>query len=268
MTGTKRALREGVAALGVPYGFERSCKLSAGRVSGDRFLLSVHRDALGSDPLRRVRGLLDPAGMPDGLVDNLARDWPGADIVHFGYEAAEGGEICKVYFEYADAVRKAARLRAETPTLVHRAWKWRLPPASRHVVTDYTWRQNGAGEDLMRRVAQLCEPPGTAHPAARAVRALRDLAGANTRFDDLMLLDVQEEGTPRRSFDLNLYPTELTLRAIAPAIEELRREFGLSREQIDTAFEHALDLPLGHISGGSGRDGAPFVTIYFGVEAC
>ena len=104
--------------------------------------------------------------------------------------------------------------------------------------------------------------------SARAVAAVRKLVGGSVRFDDLMLLEVREEGTVRHSFDLNLYPAELTVRSIAPVIEQLREDLGLPAGQLAAVFDTAHDLALGHISGGSGRDGAPFVTIYFGVEAC
>jgi tryptophan halogenase len=268
MSVSKDILRSRVAGLGVPYGLERSCKLVAGKVFGDRFLMSVHRDALTPDPLRRILDVLAPVGVPDMLTQQLEREFAGTDVVHFGYEAADGGDICKVYFEHVENVRQALRgsPSPERPTLVHRAWKWRLPATDGFSVTDYTWRRNAPGESVTDRIVQLCAPLGAAHLSARAVTAVRQLAGV--RFDELMLLEVQEEETVRHSFDLNLYPTELTVRGIAPVIDQLGKDFGLPAGQLAAVFDPVADLALGHISGGSGRDGAPFVTIYFGVEAC
>jgi tryptophan 7-halogenase len=269
MSSSSEALRSEVAKLGVPYGRERSCKLGAGGIFCDRFLLSVHRAALGSDPLRRVTALLQSAGMPDGLENDLTREWPGADVVHFGYEATDGAEVCKVYFERVERVRQAMVEPPSTePVQVHRAWKWPLPATNGYAATDYTWCRMKAGESVIERISELCDPAGDAHPGVRAVRSIRDLIGGRARFDDLMLLEVAEEGTARRSFDLNLYPADVALRDIEPAIERLRGDFGLTRQQTDDAFAPARDLSLGHISGGSGRGGEPFVTIYFGVEAC
>jgi tryptophan halogenase len=270
MSASKSILRSRVAGLGVPYGLERSCKLTAGKVFGDRFLLSVHRNALKPAPVGRILDVLAPVGVPDMLAQQLEREFAGTDVVHFGYEAVDGGDICKVYFEHVENVRQALRgsRSPDQPTLVHRAWKWRLPATDGFSVTDYTWRRNAPGESVTDRIAQLCAPLGAAHLSARAVAAVRELVGSHVRFDDLMLLEVQEEGTVRHSFDLNLYPAELTVRGIAPVIDQLGKDFGLPAGQIAAVFDPVSDLALGHISGGSGRDGAPFVTIYFGVEAC
>lgn len=83
-----------------------------------------------------------------------------------------------------------------------------------------------------------------------------------------MLLDVEEEGSVRRSFDLNLYPLDLTIAAARPILNELGRDFALPSDQIGGVFDPLGALALGHISGGVGREGRPFATIYFGVEAC
>jgi tryptophan halogenase len=83
-----------------------------------------------------------------------------------------------------------------------------------------------------------------------------------------MLLEVKEEGSARRSFDLNLYPANLPVRAVMPAVEQLGAEFRIPASKIALALAPASGLSLGHIAGGLGRDGAPFATIYFGVEAC
>lgn len=270
MAATGRLLRSQVAGLGAPYGLERSCKLTPGTISGDRFLLTLHRSALGPEPLRRIVALLDPIGVPAGLPEQLQGAWPGTDVVHFGYEASGQAEICKVYFEHVDSVRQAFRAteRTDRPTLVHRAWKWRVPAAGGFAATDYTWSGNSPGESVMDRIARLCEPQGAGHVSARAVGAVRDLIGDKVCFDELMLLEVREEGTVRRSFDLNLYPADLTVRAIAPVIEQLRVSFALPAAQVAAVFDPVLDLELGHVSGGSAQNSEPFFTIYFGVEGC
>jgi tryptophan halogenase len=262
-------LRSRVAALAVPYGLERSCKLNADGIFGNRFLLSVHRKALGPEPLRQIQDIMQPLGLPAGLVRDMEQQLHGADIVHFGYEATAGDELCKLYFEYAGDVRNAMRRASSdaSAVLVHRAWKWRLSPAGGYAATDYVWRRPRPNESLMAALAHLCEPAGVKHPAAQAVRsALRAVPRATA--DDLMLLEVKEEGSARRSFDLNFYPANLPVLAVMPAVEQLGAEFRIPASEIALALAPASGLSLGHIAGGFGRDGAPFATIYFGVEAC
>jgi tryptophan halogenase len=262
-------LRSRVAALAVPYGLERSCKLNADGIFANRFLLSVHRKALGPEPLRQIQDIMQPLGLPEGLVREMERQLPDADVVHFGYEATARDELCKVYFEFTGNVRNAVRRLSgdDSAVLVHRAWKWRLSPAGAYAATDYVWRRLQPRESMMAAVARLCEPPGVKHPAAQAVRYALE-AAPRVVAEDLMLLEVNEEGSARRSFDLNLYPADLTVRAIMPAVERLGSEFRIPASEIDLALAPASGLSLGHIAGGFGRDGAPFATIYFGVEAC
>jgi len=262
-------LRSRVAALAVPYGLERSCKLNADGIFGNRFLLSVHRKALGPEPLRQIQDIMQPLGLPAGLVRDMEQQLPGAEVVHFGYEATASDELCKIYFEFTGNVRDAMRgaSSGDSAVLVHRAWKWRLSPAGGYAATDYVWRRLQPRESMMAAIARLCEPDGAMHPAAQAVRnALQ--AAPRVMAEDLMLLEVKEEGSARRSFDLNLYPADLTVRAIMPAVERLGAEFRISASEIDLALAPVSGLSLGHISGGFSSNGAPFATIYFGVEAC
>jgi hypothetical protein len=155
----------------------------------------------------------------------------------------------------------------DSAVLVHRAWKWRLSPAGGYAATDYVWRRLEPRESMKAAIARLCEPDGAMHPAALAVQnALQ--AAPRTMAEELMLLEVKEEGSARRSFDLNLYPADLSVRAIMPAVERLGAEFRISESEIDLALAPVSGLSLGHISGGFDRDGAPFATIYFGVEPC
>jgi tryptophan 7-halogenase len=263
------ALRSRVAALAVPYGLERSCKLNPDGIFGNRFLLSVHRKAFGHEPLRQIQDVMQPLGLPEGLVRDMEQQLPDADIVHFGYEATASDELCKIYFEFTGNIRNAMRRPSsdDSGVLVHRAWKWRLSPAGGYAATDYVWRRPRPRESMMAAIARLCEPAGTMHPAARAVRSVLQ-AAPRVVAEALMLLEVKEEGTARRSFDLNLYPAELTVRTVRPAIERLGTEFQIPANEIDLAFAPASGLSLGHVAGGFARDGAPFATIYFGVEAC
>src|SRR5262249_18939876 len=100
----------------------RSCKLQPGMLSDDRFLLSVHRQSLGRDPLNAILTVLSVVGVPEGLHAQLAATLPEADIVHFGHEAQQGRDLAKVYLEYAERARQAMQRNSAEPVVVHRAW--------------------------------------------------------------------------------------------------------------------------------------------------
>jgi hypothetical protein len=80
-------------------------------------------------------------------------------------------------------------------------------------------------------------------------------------------LEVEDEGTPRRSFDLNVYDSEFCIADIAPGFGKLSKHFGLDPEQ----SRHLEALPqraaLGHVSAGLARDGRDFLTLYYGAGA-
>lgn len=257
-------LRNQVAALKAPYGFEQSCKLAPGLINPDRFLLSLHRNALGGDAERRILDILAPVGTPDGLATALREALPGADIVHFGYEGGGEQTVCKLYVEYARRFREEveAGVSREKPFLVHRAWKWLLSPARRLRATQYMWFPPEPGS-LTARLARMT---GESHPGVQLLAGV--LPTRSIDPESILVLDVTEQGSARHSFDVNLHATDLTLRDLLPSLREVGDAFGLPQSDIARLLEPRAALRVGHISGGYAADGAPFVTVYYGVQGC
>lgn len=257
-------LRTGVAALKAPYGFERSCKLAPGLINPDRYLLSLHRNGLGANAERRILDILEPVGVPDGLPSVLREALPGANVIHFGYEGGAEQAVCKLYVEYARQFREDVEAggRSDEPFLVHRAWKWLLSPARRLRATRYMWfpPENGS---LTRRLARMT---AESHPGVQLLA--RVLPRRVADLESIMVLDVTEEGSARHSFDVNLHATDLTLRDFWPALVEVGSAFRLPPQDLARHFGPLADLRVGHVSGGYASDGAPFVTMYYGVQDC
>ena len=85
-------------------------------------------------------------------------------------------------------------------------------------------------------------------PMRQTARACLPLAGG--------LLRVEEEGSPRLSLDLNLADAGLTVGDL-PGLEPLLAGRG-------DALSDLRGEKLGHFAAGTGRDGQPFATIYYG----
>lgn len=253
-----------VESLGAPYGLERSVKIMPGRVADDRCLISVGRGALGRAPLDRLLRIGQELGMPTGFVDALPAALDRADIVHFGYEGAGTHGTYKMYFEYASDARAAMTAGSPVPVLVHLAYKW-TPPRPDGAVTRYTWAPCRTRPEVEAKLRSLL-------PAERAPRALgcalRLLSKAASSADagELLLMEVEEAGNPRRSCDLNVYDAGLRLCDIADLLESALRDFGVTTATGESVFGGSASKALGHLSAGVGRDGEEFVTIYFGVE--
>jgi tryptophan halogenase len=255
-----------VETLGAPYGLERSVKITQGTLADDRCLITVSRAALGRTPADRLLELGRELHIPQSFADALPASLRHADVVHFGYEAASGQQVYKIYLEYASQVREAMAATSQTPQLVHLAYKWAPLRPEGAAVTRYTWVPCRTRNELEAKLRSLL-------PAREAPRALNCALGLVSRVasfadsGELLLMDVEEDGNPRRSCDLNVYDAALRVHEIADLLGAAMRDFAVPEPRSQSLFDRSANKSLGHLSAGVGRDGQEFVTIYFGVEA-
>ena len=255
-----------VEALRAPYGLERSVKIAPGRLADDRCLISVGRLALGLSPADRLIEIGRALSMPTALDEGLRAGLDGADVVHFGFEAAEDEDVYKIYLEYASQVRQAIAAGSRAPRLVHLAYKWSAMRPDRYNVTRYTWLPCRNRAEIDARLQDLV-PAGEAARARRCVTSLLSRTAALAQSGELLLMEVEEPGNPRRSCDLNVYDAGLNMGEIADLVQAALRDFAVPQARAQAVFERVADRALGHISAGLGRDGKEFVTFYFGVES-
>jgi tryptophan 7-halogenase len=254
-----------VEQLGAPYGLERSVKIMPRALYDDRCLISIGRAALGGAPVERLLQMGNELQMPPAFAEALPAALQRADIVHFGYEAAAGHEVYKVYFEYASDVRAAIAANGQDPVLVHLAYKWTPRRADSGALTRYSWVRCGTRSVLEARLRALLPE----EDAPRALRCALGLVSRTTALADsgeLMLMEVEEPGNTRRSCDLNVYDAGLQLRDIASLLDATLRDFEVPTARARSTFGRSEPTALGHLSAGLARDGSEFVTVYFGVE--
>ena len=79
------------------------------------------------------------------------------------------------------------------------------------------------------------------------------------------MLEVEEAGSVRQSFDLNLYDLEQTVTQWADLIRQTWQLQQPDNQPVETFLQTHGDKVLGHVSAGTGRDGQVFFTLYFGV---
>lgn len=254
-----------VARLGAPYGLERSVKLAPATLIDDRCLLSIHRDALGSDPLARLSEMQAALDMPDSVAEQLSAALDGADIVHFGHEGGAGFEVCKLYFEYAAQARRAMAAASRQRVLVHLAYKWARGRAGGVAITRYSWVPCPGRADIEAHLRALL--PAAAPRALGCALGLVSRVAPFAERGRLLMMEVEEEGNPRRSCDLNVYDAGLPLGGISDLIAAAARDFAVPEGRARDAFGRARERRLGHLSAGIDRKGDEFVTLYYGVEA-
>lgn len=255
-----------VEALGAPYGLERSAKITPGHLANDRCLISVGRAALGASPADKLIEIGRTLRMPPSLAEGLRGALAGADIVHFGFETAADDEIYKIYLEYASQTRQAMAVESRSPQLVHLAYKWSAKKGGSYNVTRYTWLPCRNRVEIDARLQDLV-PADEAVRARRCVSSLLSMVADIADSGELLLMEVEEPGNPRRSCDLNVYDAGLRMGEIAQLVEAVLRDFAVPDSRAQAVFEPVGERTLGHISAGVGRDGKEFVTFYFGVES-
>jgi hypothetical protein len=254
-----------VRGLGVGFGFERSFKMSPGRVRSDRLILGVRSRLTDAASLAGVcRGI----GMPEAPIAQFEASLPEANTVGFGFEGDERGGVYKVYLEFWDRLwqRLQRDPRDLSPDLLFLGFKWQAGGGTA-TVARYTCHPLLTLGGIRQRLEALYEAR-TDSLSLEATHAILDLAGRRlARGDSFVYVEAEEEGNPRKSFDLNLYKARLPVDALQPALAALGERYAIPAALLAQTLAPAAGTPFGHLSGGLGREGRDFLTVYYELEA-
>jgi hypothetical protein len=262
-------LKAVVRAIGAPHGRERSIKLRDQRLLANRFLLTVARDDIGADTSARVLAACERVEMPQEFRDAVAGHVTPANMIHFGYEEEHDGRAYyKVYLERGEQFARAMASRPPVtdPFVLFHAFKWNCADRHEKVMTRYVCHPRLTRTALLQRVAAVYAGQAERTPW-HVVCEIVSAAARRVPESELLYLDVTEEGTNRKSFDVNFYRAGLRMASVAPFVERLAAHFRLRSDVMVDALAGMDDLRLGHVAGGVDRLGRDFLTIYFGAEA-
>jgi hypothetical protein len=250
-----------VASRRLAYGREDSFKLTNGRLLADRFLIGIRSAGIPGTTFLEIAAGLD---MPEGFRSAFVGGLPEADVVLFGIEEGETGLVRKAYLEFWDKVRRRVRgTGANDPELLNLGFKWTAGDDSRSVVARYTCYPMLDLAGMLRRIRDLYDGATGSLSCLMALHLVQLAARRNAAF---IYMEVSEEGTPRRSYDINLYKADLTLAEIEPELRETAARYAVPREPFEALWSRVRTRPLGHLSGGLGRDGNDFLTVYYETE--
>ena len=259
---TSARLLERIRELGAPFQHERSFRLSASGLQGNRFLASLNVADLGPQAADRTLAIARELGMPAAAEAAARQQFGSALCLHFGYEATGDGILCKLYLERQVPADEAARAAAETSSVpLHLAYKWDVD-SGRHVVTQYDWFPGLTAQNIAARLQLLYAGAADADAARIAIETL-SLAAARTT--SLQYLEVHEPDNGRHSFDLNLYDADLAVRDLLPLLLRMRDLYGIRPGQMQALVDQIRTRALGHLAGGVHRDGRGFFNVYYGV---
>lgn len=250
-----------VRSLNVGFGFEKSFKLSTGSVQADRVILGV-RTTLAD--LQSVLKVCRALGMPDSFVPQFEKLLPESNTIGFGFE----GGAYKVYLEFWDKLRQRVRRDPANlaPELLFVGYKWAIRDPSRHALARYICDPLLSISGIRLRLKTLYKDQAT--PSLQAAQQIVELAaGRIGRDNSFVYVNAAEEGNPRNSFDLNVYKAGLRVGDLYPILSSLCERYAIPRSRLDALNAEAGSRPFGHLSGGIGRDGKDFLTVYYEIEA-
>ena len=204
--------------------------------------------------------------MPGDYRDLFRADLPEANIVLFGYEKNERNRVYKAYTEFIDRLRQAVQQEPMPESVViHNGYKWDVADNTRKVKAQYRAFHVLRAGDISARILSGYYRNADGRPYC-IVDDLLDLAGSRTRPGELLYFEVNEENNPRRSFDINLYRARLLMAEVYPLLLDAVRHYAINGERFHELYEAIKTYTLGHVSGGTDREGRDFLTIYFAEQ--
>ncbi len=257
-----------IQQLDVAFHFERSFKMSAQKLLWDRFLIFVNKTDLGQKSHRHILNVCDRLGMPEEFRTLFEEKLPHANPIDFGFEGSENRCVYKVYLDFLpQRKRKEGKGRTEKlkPLLMFLGFKWNAQDNTQNALTEYTWHPSRSYEDIRKWLSDIFEKAKSSK-GLELVTELLGLIADKTPHDRIYYLDVSEEHSPRRSFDLNAYSADIQLEALYPLLKKLCRHYSIPADQFFSLYSQVKHKRFGHVSGGIDRDGNDFLTIYFGLQ--
>jgi len=249
-----------IRELGVPYGREDSFKLTRPQVLADRTLLGMRTKGLGCADVLSICRSLD---MPMQYEQVIETNYAAANVVLFGLERRDGGGTVKVYLEFWDLVRqRVLETGSKAPLLLNLGVKWEPGQPLRHGLARYTCFPLLSAADAAARMGALLADSSRESMAA----GLGIVQRAAQHATGFIYLECEEDGNPRRSYDINLYKSGLRLEDSRDFIDRACLHFGHAPESVWSLPGLRGDRRLGHLSGGIGRDAREFMTVYYEIE--
>ena len=262
-----RLLLDLAKGLETEFGVERSFKVLEKRLLGNRFLVTMTKDAIGNHTRQKLLDICSQINMPEDFQDVYRENLSFAKYVHFGYEENEKSSIYKAYLEFpanweAEFLNKPA---GADSFALYLGFKWDTSINTKRALTRYTCYPRIPPETILERLSNLYE--GSAQrDSMEIVKGILETALGRIGYGRILYLEVSEDNNPRRSFDINMYRAKLRLEELHPLLLRMCRRFSITEERFRALFDPVRSKRFGHLSGGIDREGKDFLTVYYGIE--
>jgi tryptophan halogenase len=258
-------IRTWAASRKLSCGLERSVRFSPGTLETRRCLLSFSLLApetsppAGSIPAD-VLQICRVMNAPEVLLQSIARFINVAAFVHFGFEYSGTTRIGKCYLELSPPDSSQPRQAGRLQFL---GFKWSLQNSSIAVVSRY---KSSIVQDWCEiRSLLLAATDHKMRPILDSL--LQQLQPSSQKAMEIYpLLEISEEGSDRRSWDLNVYDGQWSLGQIQSSLLAAVEMLQIPQQEFFPWILPITTSALGHIATGIGRNGEPFLTVYYGAR--
>ncbi|MFH1983998.1 MAG: DUF3467 domain-containing protein [Pseudomonadota bacterium] len=256
-----------VQTIDAPVGFERSFKLFDRTLLAHRFLMGFKKTAATAGVTAKVMDICRRTDMPAAYRDLFQKHLPASNIVLFGFEENEAGSVYKAYLEFGGQFESVLRENPADPApfLLHLGFKWDTADNRRRALARYVCFPAYGIDDMRDRLSAVFYDERHKTPFTVTCALLR-LARERMMPERPLYLEVSEDGSPRRSFDINLYRANLRMETLYPLLADLCRHYRIPMAAFHDVYDPVRTRFFGHLSGGVDRQGRDFLTIYYGVK--
>lgn len=253
-------VREWATARKLSCGLEQSVRMSPGILETRRCLLSFSLAEVGHEAATDLLHICRAMNAPELFLQSIARFLNAAAFVHFGFEYSGATRIGKCYLELPPPDSTQPRLAGRLQFL---GFKWSLLDSSIAVVSRYKssnvrdWSEinslllaatNHKLRPILESLLQQLQPP------------------SQKAMEIYPLLEISEEGSDRSSWDLNVYDGQWSLARIQSTLLAAAELLQIPHHDFFPWILPIAFSDLGHIATGTGRNGDPFLTVYYGAR--
>jgi tryptophan halogenase len=253
-------MRAWAASRKLTCGIEQSVRLSPKILETRRCLISFSMAEAGHEAATYVQQICRAMNAPDTFLQSIARFINAAAFVHFGFEYSGTTRIGKCYLELPPPVPSQPR---QSGRLQFLGFKWSLQNSSIAVVSRY---KSSLVQDWSEIKSVLLA--ATDHKLRPILDSLlQQLQPSSQKAAEIYpLLEITEEGSERRSWDLNVYDGQWSLGQIQSSLLAAVEALQIPQQDFFPWILPITTSALGHIATGIGRNGEPFLTVYYGAR--
>jgi hypothetical protein len=188
------------------------------------------------------------------------------EVTGWAIEEMDNATTCKMYLDFMDKWKREVKATSAEidPFLLYLGFKWDRLEETKHGRARYTWYPSLPLKRILERLANLLDVDIN-RDLFEVAKGLLETASSKVAYHDIVYVEVTEDNSPRKSFDINLYGAKLLLKQVYPFLQRIYRHYSIPDEEFHALYNPHRSMKFGHLSGGIDRRGKDFATLYFGA---